>query len=30
MNVIPAKKYKPFAPVDLPDRQWPSRVTTRR
>jgi 2-isopropylmalate synthase len=26
MNVIPAKKYKPFAPVDLPDRQWPSRV----
>jgi 2-isopropylmalate synthase len=26
MNVIPARKYKPFAPVDLPDRQWPSRV----
>ncbi len=26
MNVIPAEKYKPFAPVDLPDRQWPSRV----
>ena len=29
MNVIAAKKYKPFAPVDLPDRQWPSRVITR-
>lgn len=20
------KKYKPFAPIDLPDRQWPNRV----
>jgi 2-isopropylmalate synthase len=29
MNVIPAKKYKPFAPIDLPDRQWPSRVIDR-
>ena len=19
------KKYKPFTPIDLPDRQWPSR-----
>lgn len=22
----PARKYRPFAPVHLPDRQWPSRV----
>lgn len=29
MNVIPARKYKPFAPIDLPDRQWPSRVIDR-
>ena len=21
------KKYKPFTPIDLPDRQWPNRVT---
>ena len=20
------KKYKPFTPIDLPDRQWPNRV----
>jgi 2-isopropylmalate synthase len=24
----PSKKYRPFAPVSLPDRQWPSRVLT--
>ena len=29
MNVIPSRKYKPFPPVDLPDRQWPSRVIDR-
>jgi 2-isopropylmalate synthase len=29
MNVIAAKKYKPFTPVDLPNRQWPSRVITQ-
>ena len=29
MNVIPARKYKPFAPVNLPDRKWPSRVIDR-
>ncbi len=29
MNVIREQKYKPFAPVDLPDRQWPSRVIER-
>jgi len=29
MNVIAAKKHKPFAPIDLPDRQWPSRVITK-
>jgi 2-isopropylmalate synthase len=22
----PARKYRPFVPVDLPDRRWPSRV----
>ncbi len=25
----PADKYRPFPPVDLPDRQWPGRVLTR-
>src|ERR1043166_7628002 len=25
----PSKKYHPFPPVDLPDRQWPARVLTR-
>lgn len=27
-KVNPASKYIPFAPVTLPDRQWPSRVIT--
>ncbi len=26
MNTMPFHKYKPFAPVALPDRQWPSRT----
>ena len=25
----PARKYRPFPPVQLPDRQWPSRVITQ-
>jgi 2-isopropylmalate synthase len=25
----PSKKYRPFAPVALPDRQWPNRVLTQ-
>jgi 2-isopropylmalate synthase len=25
----PSKKYRPFPPVALPDRQWPGRVLTR-
>src|SRR5574342_533107 len=25
----PSKKYRPFPPVALPDRQWPARVLTR-
>ena len=25
----PSKKYRPFPPVELPDRQWPNRVITR-
>jgi 2-isopropylmalate synthase len=28
-SVVPAKKYKPLPPIDLPDRQWPSRVITQ-
>jgi 2-isopropylmalate synthase len=29
MHKEPSKKYRPFPPVSLPDRQWPSRVLTR-
>jgi len=29
MTVMPVHKYRPFPPVDLPDRQWPSRVIDR-
>ncbi len=29
MNRMPAHKYKPFAPVVLPDRSWPSRTLTQ-
>jgi 2-isopropylmalate synthase len=25
----PSEKYRPFPPIDLPDRQWPNRVLTR-
>jgi 2-isopropylmalate synthase len=25
---MPCYRYRPFAPIDLPDRQWPSRTTT--
>jgi len=25
----PGRKYRPFPPIDLPDRQWPSRTITR-
>src|SRR6058998_789993 len=25
----PSVKYRPFPPLDLPDRQWPGRVLTR-
>jgi 2-isopropylmalate synthase len=25
---MPIHKYRPFAPINLPDRQWPSRVIT--
>ena len=28
-NRMPFQKYRPFAPIDLPDRQWPSRVITQ-
>ncbi|HUA68907.1 MAG TPA: 2-isopropylmalate synthase [Candidatus Saccharimonadales bacterium] len=29
MHKNPSKKYRPFPPVGLPDRQWPGRVLTR-
>ncbi len=28
MQTDPSKKYRPFPPVALPDRQWPNRVLT--
>jgi 2-isopropylmalate synthase len=28
-GAMPFQKYRPFAPVDLPDRQWPSRTITQ-
>jgi 2-isopropylmalate synthase len=29
MQPAPVSKYRPFPPVDLPNRQWPSRTLTR-
>ena len=29
MAIMPVEKYKPFQPIDLPDRQWPSRTITK-
>jgi len=29
MNVDPAQKYRPFIPITLPDRTWPSKSITR-
>jgi len=29
MMTSPREKYRPFPPVNLPDRQWPSRTITR-
>ena len=29
MTSMPATKYQPFQPVDLPDRRWPDRVIER-
>src|SRR5512141_2446165 len=29
MNATPSVKYRPFPPVELPDRRWPSRVLTQ-
>ncbi len=28
MNIDPARKYRPFAAIDLPDRVWPSKTIT--
>jgi 2-isopropylmalate synthase len=29
MTVMPIHKYRPFPPIDLPDRKWPSRTITK-
>ena len=29
MSSMPIHKYRPFAPINLPDRKWPSRVIDR-
>jgi 2-isopropylmalate synthase len=29
MSIPQSQKYRPFPPVNLPDRQWPSRTTTK-
>jgi 2-isopropylmalate synthase len=29
MSAMPIEKYRPFPPVDLPDRQWPGRTIAR-
>jgi 2-isopropylmalate synthase len=29
MSTMPIHKYRPFAAINLPDRQWPSRVITK-
>jgi|TARA_R100000501_G_scaffold13654_3_gene24960 2-isopropylmalate synthase len=29
MLTDPSQKYRPFAPIDLPDRQWPSQTITQ-
>ena len=29
MHSAPSKKYRPFQPIDLPDRTWPTRTITR-
>jgi len=29
MKIDPSKKYRPFPPIHLPDRQWPNRVLTQ-
>ena len=29
MHAEPSQKYRPFQPIDLPDRTWPTRMITR-
>jgi len=29
MTVMPIHKYRPFAPINLPDRQWPTRIINK-
>ena len=29
MELDPSKKYRPFPPIDLPDRRWPTQTITR-
>ena len=29
MAHMPTRKYRPFEPIDVPDRQWPARTITK-
>ena len=29
MTTMPISKYRAYAPVNLPDRKWPSQVLTK-
>src|SRR6201988_1747267 len=29
MTAMPIHKYRPFAPINLPDRTWPSRIIAK-
>src|SRR6516162_4533329 len=29
MQIYPSRKYRPFEPIDLPDRRWPGNVIAR-
>ena len=29
MRIDPSSKYKPFQPINLPDRQWPGKTITK-
>ena len=29
MQIEPSRKYRPFEPINLPDRRWPGNVITK-